>query len=454
MITEENEKALKTIPEIPLCKFVLVPLLKAMGYKNVMFQGGPEEYGVDIYFCKEEPTGKPIEYAAIVETRDIHKKTGKKGVTHELLQHLNEALLHGVRISKPERKELRNIQIVWIVTTGKITEPAKEHIRDVIGKQLQFRNLHFFTGRDILDWIEKYLPDLLKTSYFTSTSGFPESFWNMNKYKILERLKRGDPKAKLELLGKDFEGEKLQNKVLEGVTMMGSSFVRSDLTKSNFMDAALMGANFSGTCLFEANMTRASCMGAYFNGADMRKIKLRDAALMGAYLREATCTDADLQGAAFMGAKLEGADLRRSNLKNAFFNEAMLNKADLRQAKVLNTDFTKADLEGADLREIDFDDTTLRSISRAYNWTKAKINSNVRKEIELLSVTSKMSVTSSESSKTLKLQVKCKTCGVRFYSGIAMNKRSFETCMLSGNIHQCPQGHKHAYNKEDYFFQE
>lgn len=454
MITEENEKALQTIPEVPLCKYVLVPLLKAMGYKNVVFQGGAEEYGVDIYFCKEEPTGKSIEYAAIVERHDIHKRIGKKGVVHDLLQHIKEAVLNPVQVSTPERKELRNIQMVWIVTTGKITEPAKNHIRNEIAKQLQFRNLQFFNGGDVLSWVEKFLPNLLKTSYFMTPKGFPESFWNANKYEILERLELGDPKAKHELLGKDFVGEKLQNKVFEGATMMGSSFVRSDLTKSNFMDAALMGADFSGVCLFEANMTHASCMGAYFNGTDMRKVKLRDAAFMGAYLRSAICTDADLQGTAFMGAKLEGADFRRSNLKNAFFNETMLNSADLRQAKVRNTDFTKADLEGADLRKIEFDDDTLKSISRAYNWTKATFDPNVKKEIELLSATSKSFVNSSESSKTLKLQLKCKTCGVSFDSGIAMSRRSLETCVLRGNVHQCPSGHKHAYNKEDYFFQQ
>ena len=105
MITRENEEALKTIPEITLCKYVLVPLLKAMGYDPVIFIGGPEEYGIDIYFCYPQPTGKPIEFAAVVDRRDIHKRTGKKGVIHELLQHIEDVLLQGVKITTPEYEE-------------------------------------------------------------------------------------------------------------------------------------------------------------------------------------------------------------------------------------------------------------------------------------------------------------------------------------------------------------
>jgi len=55
-----------------------------------------------------------------------------------------------------------------------------------------------------------------------------------------------------------------------------------------------------------------------------------------------------------------------------------------------------------------------------------------------------------------KLYVKCKEkkCGIKFASGIAMDRKSFETSTLVGNYHICPKGHKHQYNKEDYFFQE
>jgi len=52
------------------------------------------------------------------------------------------------------------------------------------------------------------------------------------------------------------------------------------------------------------------------------------------------------------------------------------------------------------------------------------------------------------------LYVKCKKCGSKFASGIAMDRKSFETSTLVANYHTCPKGHTHQYNKEDYFFQE
>lgn len=50
----------------------------------------------------------------------------------------------------------------------------------------------------------------------------------------------------------------------------------------------------------------------------------------------------------------------------------------------------------------------------------------------------------------LPLELKCKTCGLQFKSGIAMSRKSFETAILVANKHRCPNGHIHSYNKEDY----
>lgn len=50
------------------------------------------------------------------------------------------------------------------------------------------------------------------------------------------------------------------------------------------------------------------------------------------------------------------------------------------------------------------------------------------------------------------LYLKCKTCGVKFESGIVMEKRGLEAIKLVDNQHTCPNGHIHAYNKKDYFY--
>ena len=50
------------------------------------------------------------------------------------------------------------------------------------------------------------------------------------------------------------------------------------------------------------------------------------------------------------------------------------------------------------------------------------------------------------------LYLKCKTCGVKFESGVVMEKRGFEAIKLVENQHTCPNGHIHAYSKKDYFY--
>lgn len=48
------------------------------------------------------------------------------------------------------------------------------------------------------------------------------------------------------------------------------------------------------------------------------------------------------------------------------------------------------------------------------------------------------------------LYVKCKTCGIEFPAGIRTNPRSFAMSMYLGNMHRCPNGHAHSYDKADY----
>jgi len=50
------------------------------------------------------------------------------------------------------------------------------------------------------------------------------------------------------------------------------------------------------------------------------------------------------------------------------------------------------------------------------------------------------------------LFLKCKTCGVKFASGISADAKSFETLTLINNQHVCPEGHRHSYDKKDYSF--
>ena len=52
------------------------------------------------------------------------------------------------------------------------------------------------------------------------------------------------------------------------------------------------------------------------------------------------------------------------------------------------------------------------------------------------------------------LYVKCKTCGVEFWSAIRSDKDIFKTLDLKNNCHPCPNGHKNRYSQNEYFFRD
>jgi acetyltransferase-like isoleucine patch superfamily enzyme len=52
------------------------------------------------------------------------------------------------------------------------------------------------------------------------------------------------------------------------------------------------------------------------------------------------------------------------------------------------------------------------------------------------------------------LYVKCKTCGVEFWSAISCDKKAFSSLNFKGNCHPCPNGHADSYSQKDYYFRD
>jgi len=52
----------------------------------------------------------------------------------------------------------------------------------------------------------------------------------------------------------------------------------------------------------------------------------------------------------------------------------------------------------------------------------------------------------------LPLYLKCKTCGIEFWSDIRCDKQTFKTLDLQGNSHLCPNKHTNRYDQKDYYY--
>jgi len=270
------------------------------------------------------------------------------------------------------------------------------------------------------------------------------------KGKIIDEIRKGKIDLRRGLLGINLESQNLQEMNFKEAVMMGSSFSKSNLKGAVFLKAVIMGADFSDAVLAKTDFRYSSAMGAHFDRADLNEADLRYASLGGAFFPNAICLRADFRASTLSGAIFENANMVESRLEDAIFTEACLVNAKMMKATVKNTDFTRADLLGADLHGITFDERTLRSVVNSYNWDKAHWDEKEKAKATQLFDASEKKVEIPEDTSPHRVYVKCRTCGVEFYAGIVVNPRSFATSVFRGNIHQCPNGHRHAYDKEDY----
>jgi len=61
----------------------------------------------------------------------------------------------------------------------------------------------------------------------------------------------------------------------------------------------------------------------------------------------------------------------------------------------------------------------------------------------------------SKSERVPKLFIKCKTCGVEYWSAVVCDKQVFKLLDLKGNCHPCPNcGAKDRYDKQNYYFKD
>jgi uncharacterized protein YjbI with pentapeptide repeats len=144
-----------------------------------------------------------------------------------------------------------------------------------------------------------------------------------------------------------------------------------DLTEADVAFADLQRANLTNSVLFRAQGLEVDITSARLSGpkADLREVRFRKAIGEGADF-----TEANLRAAHFDEARLKGARFQNARLQSAHFD----------RAELAGAAFQHADLNDAYFREAIFDDTSLRSITRALNWEKAHFSTDVRERLDSL----------------------------------------------------------------------
>ena len=122
-------------------------------------------------------------------------------------------------------------------------------------------------------------------------------------------------------------------------------------------------------------------LGYSFTNADLSGIDMKKATMMSIDFKRADLSNTDMRSGAFMGANFMGANLDGADLRGCSFMGAFFEKAKLRTTKLQGAAFMGAFVEGADFSGAEWDDVSLWSINKSYNFEKAKFDEGVLEKI-------------------------------------------------------------------------
>ena len=131
---------------------------------------------------------------------------------------------------------------------------------------------------------------------------------------VLQRLKRGEPLARMDLAGVD----------LSGVDLKGADLSECYLEFANLAGADLTGAKLQGAIAAHVDFSGAKLAQADFSGANVGKSSFLGAQGAGADFSEAVLSEASFEGSAFPGAKFGGGQMMKVDFSGADFSGAEL----------------------------------------------------------------------------------------------------------------------------------
>jgi hypothetical protein len=144
--------------EDELLKEVLIPLLKAMGYKDVFeYHGGDTEQGKDIVCWKANSLGGRENLAIVAKAvRLTGKASPAKGTAAEVQMQIQQCF--GKTYLDPVNGEEQAIHQCWVITNKNIGKQAEEAISAALSPMGISRDVKFVNGDKLWELIENYLP--------------------------------------------------------------------------------------------------------------------------------------------------------------------------------------------------------------------------------------------------------------------------------------------------------
>jgi signal transduction histidine kinase len=156
---------LASLPEEDLAADILIPLLRAMGYRNVRYTHGILEHGVDLLFVNQTPFGPELCGAQVKVVRITSRKTSKTGNINEVINQASSALRHSF-LDTSDNTE-KSLDKFFIITSREISQPAQVDLQSALR---EFgRTVRFIDGQTLSKLVADHLGPYA-TEYFVRRS--------------------------------------------------------------------------------------------------------------------------------------------------------------------------------------------------------------------------------------------------------------------------------------------
>ena len=148
---------LQTLPEAKLREDVLVPLFKAMGFRDVVhWHGGSMEQGKDIVMWKSGDLSERVNYAVVVVAERVSGQATGAGSAAKVATQIQQAF--GSRFRDAISGTEQMVNKVWVVSSHEIRKEAQESIQHVITPGQLHRVTSYVSGDKLCELIVLYLP--------------------------------------------------------------------------------------------------------------------------------------------------------------------------------------------------------------------------------------------------------------------------------------------------------
>ena len=150
---------IQSLDEDQLVDEVLIPLLKAMGFRDVTkHHGGSAEQGKDIICWKTDELGLRRNLAIVAKATPITARANMaSGSTGEVLTQIQQAF--GKSFIDPVSTEPREVHECWVISSQRILKEAEDSIRSALSTNgLLPRLTTFINGDRLWELVEQYMP--------------------------------------------------------------------------------------------------------------------------------------------------------------------------------------------------------------------------------------------------------------------------------------------------------